>query len=503
MPRTGTSGELCPTGPAEGVTVQIDERPNDRRQGERPASEAPEPGSTEAARPDRGAGASSRPDGLFGLAGAIAGLLGTDVPIGIECYDGSRLGPEGAAAKLVVRSPLALRYVLTAPGELGFARAYVTGELDVEGDIFTALALRENLPEVNLRASNWLELAKVVGARAVRPIVPPPEEIRLHGRRHTKERDAAAISHHYDVSNDFYRIVLGPSMTYSCAVWPSRQSTLEAAQATKYELVCGKLGLEPGMRLLDVGCGWGGMVMHAAAHHGVRAVGITLSERQAEWARRAVEEAGLGNRVEIRIQDYRDVNDGPFDAVSSIGMFEHVGAARLGQYFASLYGLVRPGGRVLNHGIARTASPGSRPRFARRSFIDRYVFPDGELHEVGNVVTRLQLAGFEVRHIEGLREHYALTLRSWVRNLEAAWTRAVAEVGPNRARVWRLYMAASATNFEAGRVQIHQVLGVRTERGASGFPLRPHWEPESTDLPIAEEQGHDRVATRARASVTT
>jgi cyclopropane-fatty-acyl-phospholipid synthase len=220
------------------------------------------------------------------------------------------------------------------------------------------------------------------------------------------------------------------------------------------------------------------MAIHAARHHGVHAVGVTLSEPQAEWARRAVRDAGLDGAVEIRVQDYRDVDDGPFDAVSSIGMFEHVGAAKLDEYFTALFDLVRPGGRVVNHGIARPAGGRGRARFARRGFIDRYVFPDGELHEVGSVVSRMQQAGFEARHVEGLREHYALTLRAWVRNLEQHWTRAVAEVGDGRARVWRLYMAASAVGFEDSMLQIHQVLAVRTERGASGMPLRPDFEPE-------------------------
>jgi len=259
-------------------------------------------------------------------------------------------------------------------------------------------------------------------------------------------------------------------------VWPSGHTTLEAAQHSKYELVSRKLALEPGMRLLDVGCGWGGMAIHAAKHHGVRSVGITLSRQQAEWARRAAAGAGVGDRVEIRVQDYRDLCDGPFDAISSIGMFEHVGAAKLDEYFTTLYALVRPGGRLLNHGISRPAASGARARFARRGFIDRYVFPDGELHEVGTVVSRIQHAGFEARHVEGLREHYALTLRAWVHNLDRAWPDAVAEVGAGRARVWRLYMAASALNFEAGRTQIHQVLAVRDDRGSSRFGLRPDWD---------------------------
>jgi cyclopropane-fatty-acyl-phospholipid synthase len=412
----------------------------------------------------------------FGVASAIGRLLGNDPPIAIACYDGSRIGPDDAEATLVVKSPNALRYALTAPGELGIARAYVAGDLDVEGDIFSALALRELLPNVRLGPTEWIDLARVAGAAGLRPLPPPPEEARLRGRRHSKSRDAAAIAHHYDVSNEFYRMVLGPSMTYSCGVWPSTNSTLETAQSSKYELVSRKLHLGPGMRLLDVGCGWGGMVMHAARNHGVHAVGVTLSRRQAEWARNAVREAGLEDRVEIRVQDYREVSDGPFDAVSSIGMFEHVGAARLDEYFNALHQLIRPGGRLLNHGISRPGGTKERSRFARRGFIDRYVFPDGELHEVGSVVSRIQNAGFEARHVESLREHYALTLRAWVRNLEQAWPEAVAEVGAARARVWRLYMAASAANFEDDHTQIHQVLAVRDEHGVSGMPLRPDWE---------------------------
>jgi cyclopropane-fatty-acyl-phospholipid synthase len=442
------------SGAWRGFTMQLEERRNYRTI------------------PDR---TSSTRNRNFGLAAAIGRLLGGEPPVAIECYDGSRIGPADSASQLVVRSPLALRYVLTAPGELGFARAYVSGELDVEGDIFEVLALRDNLPDVKLGASNWLDLARLAGTAGLRPLPAPPEEARLRGRRHSKERDAAAIAHHYNVSNDFYRLVLGPSMTYSCAVWSSPDDTLEEAQTAKLELVCRKLGLAPGMRLLDVGCGWGAMVIHAAKEHGVHAVGVTLSERQADWARRAVREAGLEDRVEIRVQDYREVRDGPFDAISSIGMFEHVGAARLDEYFATLHRLVRPGGRVLNHGIARPATTRERARFARRGFIDRYVFPDGELHEVGSVVSRIQHAGFEARNVEGLREHYALTLRAWVRNLEAAWPQAVGEVGAGRARVWRLYMAASAINFEGARTQIHQVLASRNDNGVSGLPLRPDW----------------------------
>ncbi len=300
---------------------------------------------------------------------------------------------------------------------------------------------------------------------------------------HSRERDAAAIAHHYDVSNNFYRLVLGPSMTYSCAVWTDPSIDLADAQANKYELICRKLDLEPGMRLLDVGCGWGGMAKHAARHHGVEAVGVTLSRRQADWAGKNIAEEGLSDRVEIRVQDYRDVADGPFDAISSIGMFEHVGLAKLGTYFEALRGLLRPGGRLLNHGISsppRASEPilsKLRRRHRISPFIQRYVFPDGELHEVGEVTSAMQHAGLEVRHLESLREHYALTLRAWVANLTEHWEAAVAEAGRARAKIWLLYMAASAINFEQNRTQVHQVLATHTDGGAAHMPLRPDFAP--------------------------
>jgi cyclopropane-fatty-acyl-phospholipid synthase len=411
------------------------------------------------------------------LAAVVDQVLGGDLPLAVEAYDGSRAGPADASATLVIRSPDALRRIITAPGELGLARAYVAGELDLEGSIWALLDLRDRLPAVRLEPTVVLRLVRELGGwRQVRPVAPPPEETRLHGRRHSKARDAAAISHHYDVSNAFYGLILGPSLTYSCAVFHDPGDTLEQAQANKHELICRKLALQPGMRLLDVGCGWGGMVMHAAQHHGVEAVGVTISTRQAELAEKRVAEAGLSGQVQIRVQDYRDVADGPYDAVSSIGMFEHVGEGRLAEYFGCLHAQLRPEGLLLNHGISRPARS-EKARLPRRSFINRYVFPDGELHEVGRVVSITQDAGFEVRHVESLREHYALTLRRWVANLEAHWDAAVAEVGEGRARVWRLYMAGSAINFEAGRSQVHQVLSVpRTADGRSGLPLRPSFD---------------------------
>jgi cyclopropane-fatty-acyl-phospholipid synthase len=256
-------------------------------------------------------------------------------------------------------------------------------------------------------------------------------------------------------------------------VWSTPEVGLEAAQEAKLELVCRKLALESGMRLLDVGCGWGSLVLHAARRHGVRAVGVTLSHEQAELASKRVAESGLSDTVEIRLQDYRDVRDGPYDAVSSIGMFEHVGLSKLATYFDRLFTLLRSEGRLLNHGISRAPAQRRRARPWSRSFIDSYVFPDGELHEIGSVVSTIQQRGFEARHVESLREHYALTLRAWLANLEAQWDDAVALVGTARARVWRLYIAASARRFEDGAVQVHQVLAVKPDGGASGMPLRP------------------------------
>ncbi|MGH8983982.1 MAG: class I SAM-dependent methyltransferase [Acidimicrobiia bacterium] len=415
------------------------------------------------------------------LADLLQDLLGADLPVAFSLYDGSRLGPDPAPATIVVRSPDALRRIVTAPGELGFGRAYVAGDIDVEGDIYVALALRDHMPDVKLRPAQWLAALRLAGAGGLKPLPPPPEEARLRGRRHSKARDAAAIAHHYDVSNEFYRMVLGPSMTYSCAVWTDPSHSLEEAQANKHELICRKLDLQPGMRLLDIGCGWGGMLLHAAEHHGVQAVGVTLSKRQADMAAKRAADAGLADKIEVRYQDYRDVGDGPYDAIGSIGMFEHVGLAMLGTYFERCFQLLPPGGRLLNHAISRPQSvTGStadgRARFARRSFIDRYVFPDGELHEVGAVVSAIQKEGFEARHMESLREHYALTLRRWVANLEGNWDACVNEAGPARARIWRLYMAASALQFETNRTQVHQVLAVKPDGGRSGLPLRPTFE---------------------------
>ncbi len=410
-----------------------------------------------------------------GLAGTLAFLLGADLPVAIRAYDGSHAGPSDASATIVIRSPEAVRRVLSSRGQLGLARAYVAGDLELDGDIYGVLAISEQLGDAFRRPQSWGTLARLVrGTGGLRRAPEPPaEEIRLQGRRHSRSRDAAAIAHHYDVSGDFYRLLLGPTMTYSCAVWEDPSVGLDAAQEAKYDLICRKLNLVPGMRLLDVGCGWGGMAMHAARNYGVRAVGVTLSREQAVLARRRVADAGLADRVEIRMADYREVDDGPYQAISSIGMFEHVGEDQLGRYFSRMHALLAPQGRLLNHGISRPAGQGP---IRRNSFLPLYVFPDGELEEIGTVVSAIQHAGLEVRHVENLREHYALTLRAWVRNLEENYTDAVRLAGAGRARVWRLYLAGSALGFESGENEIHQTLAVRAAAGSSGMPLRPDWE---------------------------
>ncbi|MGH9047798.1 MAG: class I SAM-dependent methyltransferase [Acidimicrobiales bacterium] len=364
--------------------------------------------------------------------------------------------------------------MLWAPGELGLGRAFVCGDLDVRGDIFALLnALRAAAPrDLRMKFPALLRaLGTAVRVGAVgRPLPRPDEEASPRGVRHSKTRDAQVISHHYDVSNDFYDLVLGPSMTYSCARFADGSTTLEAAQQAKHDSICRKLGLDrtPGMRLLDVGCGWGSMALYAARVYGAQVVGITLSRAQSDLARRRADEAGLNGIVEIRTLDYRDLIGEHFDAISSIGMFEHVGRSKTATYFETMHQLLSPTGRMVNHAISSVG--GSRMR--RGSFIGRYVFPDGELRDVGEVVLAMERAGFEVRDVESLREHYALTLQAWVHNLRAHWEKAVALVGLRRARVWLLYMAASANGFVDGGISIHQVLGVTpTPSGKSAMPM--------------------------------
>ncbi|MGH9131346.1 MAG: class I SAM-dependent methyltransferase [Acidimicrobiales bacterium] len=469
------------------------------------------------------------------IAPFLGAILGDDLPFAIRFWDGSAIAPSGGGARatVVVRSPLALRRILYGPDELGFGRAYVAGELDFEGDLLWLLGTAElpALAESWGRPATWIAGARMATQLGIlgKPLPPPPEEFAIPGPLETRlrqaqailtrlsdtraggtraggtrasgtrasggaartgdpqVRDKASIEHHYDVGNDFYALVLGPTMAYSCARFVSPADSLEQAQEAKHDLICAKLGLQPGMRLLDVGCGWGGMVRHAAAHYGVHAVGITLSPAQQAWGAAATAEAGLADRVEIRLQDFRELagDGGPgdggtdprdagesFDAVCSIGMFEHVSSEAVQEYFRVLHTLLRPGGRLLNHAISQPQGTS----YGHRSFLLRYVFPNGELRDVGATVQAMQLAGFEARDVESLREHYALTLRRWLENLERHWEAAQAMVGPARARIWRLYMTASVNSFERGDVGVHQVLGVKPVGGRSLMPLtRAAW----------------------------
>jgi len=414
----------------------------------------------------------------------IADVLGQVIAspqVHISAYDGSTNGPADAPVRVTVRSELAMRYLAASPGELGLARAYVTSELDVEGDLYDALKAIAERPSLGgMSLADKANVLRALGPGVLKPPPVPDQEVVAGSRfahavsairRHSKSRDKAVISHHYDVSNLFYSWVLGPSMAYTCAVYPTLDATLEQAQEEKFDLICRKLALKPGMRLLDVGCGWGGMVRHAVKNYGVTALGVTLSRQQAEWGQKVMAEEGLDG-AEIRWSDYRDVTETGFDAVSSIGLTEHIGRAQLANYFQILHGKLRDGGLLLNHCIMKPTS--TFGTMVKRGFINRYVFPDGELMGLGTIIKTMQNNGFEVRHEENLREHYAMTLRDWGTNLEAHWDEAVAEVGLPTARVWRLYMAGSRLGFERNDIQLHQVLAVKTPHGgAANLPLRP------------------------------
>ncbi|WP_139978379.1 SAM-dependent methyltransferase [Nocardioides litoris] len=419
----------------------------------------------------------------FKIADVVADLTRGGMPLRFEAYDGSAAGPEDAEIRLELVNRRGLQYLVTAPGDLGLARAYVAGDLVVHGEHpGNPYAVMQKLKDhTKFRAplpSELLTIVRGLGLSNLKPPAPPPQEHlprwrrMVEGVRHSLTRDAEAIHHHYDVSNTFYRHVLGPSMAYTCAVYPSAEATLEQAQTEKFDLVARKLDLQPGQRLLDVGCGWGGMVMHAAREYGVKALGVTLSRQQAEWAKNAIDEAGLGDLAEVRHLDYREVLESDFDAVSSIGLTEHIGVGQLESYFTFLHDKLKPEGRLLNHCITRHTN---RP-VRTGAFIDRYVFPDGELTGSGRLVTEMQDVGLEVQHSENLRLHYAMTLRDWNRNLVEHWDECVTEVGLGTARVWGLYMAACRVGFERNEVQLHQVLAAKVgDGGGNGFPLRPTW----------------------------
>ncbi|MBV8994476.1 MAG: class I SAM-dependent methyltransferase [Pseudonocardiales bacterium] len=417
------------------------------------------------------------------LAGIVELLSDGRFPVRFTAYDGSATGPPDSEISVHLATPRGATYVFTAPGDLGMARAYIAGDLHASGvhpgDPY--VAMRVMADELRFRRPTLAELALItrsLGWELLRPVPPPPQESRprwrrtLEGLAHSRHRDSTAIHHHYDVSNRFYEMFLGPSMAYTCAVFDHPEASLEQAQERKHELIADKLELRAGMRLLDIGCGWGGMVRYAA-RRGVRALGVTLSAEQARWAQQAIETEGLTELAEVRHLDYRDAPGREYDAISSIGLLEHVGVHSYPSYFAQLLAKLRPGGRLLNHCIT---VPDNRAKPQSDAFIDRYVFPDGELAGAGRIITEAQNSGFEVRHVENLREHYALTLKQWNANLVAHWDDCVAEVGEPTARVWGLYMGASRLSFERNGIELHQVLAVRPDaQGNSHVPLRPWW----------------------------
>ncbi len=383
-------------------------------------------------------------------------------PFRVELWDGTILAPTngGGGPTFRVRSARALGHVLRAPGQLGLSRAYVSGEIEAD-DMDAVLELLDGyrVPPLDARAKARLAAA-AVRAGALRSVPrAPAAELRPRGRRHSRDRDRRAVTHHYDVSNEFFRLLLGESMTYSCAIFSRGAQTLEQAQRTKLELVCTKLGLRPGERVLDVGCGWGSFALHAAGQHGVHVTGITLSEPQAALARERAAAAGLADRIEIRVADYRDLAGEQFDAIASIGMVEHVGSANVDAYAQRLSAVLRPGGRLLNHGIARLrhGDPEAGP------FSERFVFPDAAPLHVSRVLTAIEAAGLEPAHVEGFRLDYARTLREWGRNLDEHAERAEALVGLERMRIWRLYVRAARRGFENGFTSIFQVVAHRPQ----------------------------------------
>jgi len=385
-------------------------------------------------------------------------------PFAVRFWDGSELpatdgggsaNGAGTAPTFTVRSPRAIAHALRAPGQLGLGRAYVSGELAVD-DIDAVMRLLETWqpPPIDARAKLRLMGAAVAAMGLTRPPKPPASELAPRGTRHSRERDERAIRHHYDVSNDFFRLFLGPTLTYSCGVWArSGASTLEEAQAAKLELVCTKLGLQPGERVLDVGCGWGAFALHAAQQHGAHVTGITLSPAQASLARARVEAAGLADRVDIRLADYRELDAEPFDAIASIGMVEHVGEVQIDAYAARLAELLKPGGRLLNHGITRQRH--TDPEAG--DFSERYVFPDAEPLHLSRILLALERAGFATQHVEGFGADYAETLRHWAQNLDEHLEEATRLAGEERIRVWRLYLRAARNGFLSGFTGIYQV----------------------------------------------
>ncbi len=399
------------------------------------------------------------------LAGVVRGVVGDDLPVRIRAWDGSETGPAGAPV-VVLRNRRALRRLLWSPGELGLARAYVTGDLDVEGDLddgFRRVWEFARDRGTGLHVGARERLSAIGDALRLGIVGPPPRppasEARIRGRLHSRERDRAVISHHYDLSNDFYALLLDEHMAYSCAYYPSDAPgvSLADAQRAKLDLVCGKLGLAPGMRLLDVGCGWGSLSIHAAREYGVRVTGVSLSREQLEFARKRAADHGVADLIDFRLQDYRDLADGPYDAAASIEMGEHVGDEQYPTFVGTVHRMVRPGGRFLVQQMSRAAgnAPGGGP------FIEAYIAPDMHMRPLGETIGLLEAGGFEVRDVQAMREHYVRTGAEWRANLEHRWPEVVALVGEETARVWRLYLVGGSLAFEERRMGVDQILVVK------------------------------------------
>ena len=416
------------------------------------------------------------------LEGLIAPFVGGSLPVHLTAWDGSTAGPTDAP-KVTLYSPNVLRRLLWSPGELGAAQAYVTGELDVEGDLDEALThvwdvvRTRRLTAVRPSPKAIVELVRTaaslgaVGVKQARPLPAPASQAVIKGRLHSLVRDRAAISHHYDLSNEFYEMVLDPQMAYSSGYWTSDSPDygLEDAQRDKLDLVCRKIGLgRPGMRFLDVGCGWGSLSLHAAEHFDAQVVGVTISREQKAFIDKRIADRGLQDRVEIRIQDYREVPDGPFDAVASIEMGEHVGEKNYPIYAKALHDNVVPGGRVLVQQMSRKA--GDNP--GGGAFIESFIAPDMYMRPVGATVAMIEESGLEVRDVHALREHYVRTVDAWYATFESRWDDLVALVGDEVARVWRLYLVGGGMAFRDGRMGVDQILSVRPDdRGVSSMPL--------------------------------
>jgi cyclopropane-fatty-acyl-phospholipid synthase len=380
-------------------------------------------------------------------------------PFELEFWNGARLeatAPNGPVFR--VRGPGAVSHLLRSPGQLGIGRAYVSGLLEVD-DLDAAMALVANweAPAIDARARLRLAAGAVAAVGLTTPAPVPEMELRPQGERHSLLRDRRAVRHHYDVSNDFFALFLDDSLTYSCALFSRGAKTLEQAQEAKLELVCQKLALAVDERVLDVGCGWGSFVIHAASRHGVRALGITLSEPQARLARERVTAAGLDDQVEIRLADYRELAGETFDAIASIGMVEHVGSVQIDDYAARLAALLRPGGRLLNHGIARLrhGDPEAGP------FSERYVFPDAAPLHLARVLEALEHARLVTQHVEGLASDYVETLNHWIRRFDEHLDEATEIAGAERVRVFRLYLRAARNGFRVGFTSVYQVLARR------------------------------------------